>query len=171
MNRWGANSLAGRLAVWLATGLGVGFATPAPGTIGGLWGIPLTAAIAQLPNAWAQLVAIAVLLVAAAGVCTLAAEELGGAGDPQPIVLDEIVVLPLVFVGAPPLTWRVLLAGFLLFRLCDVTKPGLVREAERLPRGWGIVADDALAAALAWALLQGAVWFDRVAGLHWLVAA
>ena len=80
-------------------------------------------------------------------------------------MLDEIVVLPIVFLGGPPLTWHVLLAGFLLFRLFDIWKPGLVREAEKLPGGWGIVADDVVAAALAWAALRGAVLARRRGGL------
>jgi phosphatidylglycerophosphatase A len=167
----GANTLTGRLAVWLATGLGVGFASPAPGTVGGLWGIPLTSALARLPNPYWQLAAIALLLIAAVGVCTVAAQALGDAADPQPIVLDEIVVLPIVYLGAGPLTWRLLLAGYLLFRVCDVCKPGLVRTAERLPRGWGIVADDTLAAALAWAFLQIVLRVDAATGLHWLTLA
>lgn len=171
MQHLGANSLGGRLAVWLATGLGIGFCFPAPGTIGGLWGVPLAVAVDRLPQLWMQLVVIAALLAAAVVVCTVAAEAMGASTDPQPIVLDEIVVLPIVFLGAPPLTWRVLLAGYLLFRVCDVSKPGLVRTAERLPRGWGIVADDALAATLAWALLQCLVRLDAATGFRWLAAA
>jgi len=167
----GANSLAGRLAVWLASGLGVGFAFPAPGTIGGLWGIPLAVALARLPDDYWQLGAIAILLAAAVGVCTFAAHAMGEAKDPQPIVLDEIVVLPIVYLHSGSLTWRLLLTGYLLFRLCDVWKPGLVRTAERLPRGWGIVADDALAAVLAWALLQVAMRIDAATGLQWIATA
>jgi phosphatidylglycerophosphatase A len=43
-------------------------------------------------------------------------------------------------------------AAFLLFRLLDVVKPWPIRPLERLPGGWGIVADD-LAAAFAAGLL------------------
>jgi phosphatidylglycerophosphatase A len=167
----GANSLGGRLAVWLASGLGVGFSFPAPGTIGGLWGVPLALAIHQLPNPYWQWGAIALLLVAAVGVCSVAASELGAAKDPQAIVLDEIVVLPIVFLTTASLTWSVLLAGYLLFRLFDIGKPGLVGLAERLPRGWGIVADDAVAATLAMAVLYLLLRVDTSTGLHWLTMA
>jgi phosphatidylglycerophosphatase A len=163
-------SLGGRLAVWVATGLGVGLVTPAPGTVGGLWGLPLVAAIAKLPGPIAQAIAIVVMLVVAAALCGIAARALGAADDPGAVVLDEIVVLPIVFLGGPPLTWRLLLVGFLLFRLFDVWKPGLVREAEKLPGGAGIVADDVVAAALAWAALRGALWLDAAANWHWLAA-
>jgi phosphatidylglycerophosphatase A len=41
-----------------------------------------------------------------------------------------------------------LVAGFLLFRLFDITKPFGIGRLQSLPAGWGVVADD-LAAALA----------------------
>ena len=166
-----ANSLAGRLAVWLASGLGIGFVTPAPGTIGGLWGLALVPAVDKAPNLEVQVAIVVALLLATVAICDLAARALGTADDPQPIVLDEIIVLPIVFLAGPPLTWRVLLAGFLLFRLFDVWKPGLAREAEKLPGGWGIVADDAVAAALAWGALHIVLWLDGAAGVGWLAAA
>ena len=161
-----ANTLAGRLAVWVASGLGVGFVTPAPGTVGGLWGLFLVPAIAGLPAPEVQLGVLVVLVVAAAAVCDLAARALADEVDPQVIVLDEIVVLPIVFLGIGPIGWAVLAAGFLLFRLFDIWKPGPVRLAERLPGGWGIVADDCVAAAMAWVALQAVVWGGRAAGLH-----
>jgi phosphatidylglycerophosphatase A len=162
------NSLIARLALWLATGLGVGFVAPAPGTIGGLWGLALVPAIEKIPQLWLQAAVVAVLLLIAVGVCEVAARVLGGATDPQPIVLDEIVVLPMVSLAGPQLTWPMLLVGFLLFRLFDIWKPGLAREAEKLPGGWGIVADDAVAAALAWATLHLLLWLDCTAGVCWL---
>lgn len=47
-----------------------------------------------------------------------------------------LVVLPV----APSLLQ--LAAAFLLFRVFDVLKPFPLRRLERLPGGWGIVADD-----------------------------
>ena len=41
------------------------------------------------------------------------------------------------------------LAGFLWFRLFDILKPLGVRRLEALPGGWGIMADDLAAGALA----------------------
>lgn len=163
------NSLGARLTVWLATGLGVGLVAPAPGTVGGLWGLLLVPAIGALPQLVDQAMVVAVLLLAAVPICRIAARALGASGDPGAVVLDEIVVLPIVFLGVPSITWPVLVAGFLLFRLFDIWKPGLVRELEKLPGGWGIVADDAAAAALAWAALRGLLWLDGVMQLGWLV--
>ena len=43
--------------------------------------------------------------------------------------------------------------GFLLFRIFDIVKPWPIRKLEKLPRGWGILADDILAAVFAAILL------------------
>jgi phosphatidylglycerophosphatase A len=48
-----------------------------------------------------------------------------------------------------------LAASFVLFRVLDVTKPWPIRTLERLPGGWGIVADDLAAALAAGALALG----------------
>lgn len=164
-------SLAGRACVWLATGLGIGLVTPAPGTIAGLWGLGLAAAVSLLSPIGAQIGVIVMLLLAAVLVCDVAARELGSTGDPGAIVLDEIVVLPIVFLAGPPMSWTLLFTGYVLFRICDIWKPGLVRVAERLPGGLGIVADDAVAAVLANLLLQLLVWIDRAGGYEWLAAS
>ncbi len=38
--------------------------------------------------------------------------------------------------------WKYLLLGFILFRAFDIWKPFPARQAESLPGGWGIMADD-----------------------------
>lgn len=157
-------SLSKRVAVWIATGLGVGCATPAPGTVGGLWGIPLAWAVAQLPAGLWQIAAILTILAVTVGICNHAARLLGGK-DPQEIVLDEIAALPIVFFATGIGDWRVLLAGWLLFRLFDITKPPPARQVESLPAGWGIMADDVVAALYACAVLWGLVWLDKA--LNW----
>lgn len=161
-------SIASRAAVWIATGLGLGLVTPAPGTVAGLWGIGLAAAVALISPLGVQLTVILLLALVAVPICGSAARSLGASGDPGAIVLDEIVALPIVFVGVPAVTWPIIIAGYLLFRICDIAKPGLARSAEKLPGGWGIVADDCVAAVLACLLLHGALWLDRQAGLNWL---
>jgi len=76
--------------------------------------------------------------------------------DASPIVIDEVLgqMITLWFV---PRTWPWILAGFLLFRLFDIWKPLGANEAQNLPGGWGIVADDVMAGIYAFALLQGAL--------------
>ena len=159
-----------RVAIWLATGLGVGLVSPAPGTIGSLWGLLLVWAIDQLPGTGGQIAVILLVLVLSSLLCTRAARVLGGRSDPQEIVLDEIVALPIVFVGLGDKSPALWLTGWLLFRVFDISKPPPVRQLERLPEGWGIVADDVAAAIYALLVLRGAIWLDGLLTLGWLQA-
>jgi phosphatidylglycerophosphatase A len=59
------------------------------------------------------------------------------------------------------LNWKYLLVGFILFRLFDIWKPAPARQAESLPGGWGIMADDWIAGIYAGIGL----WLARAAGL------
>jgi len=51
--------------------------------------------------------------------------------------------------------WKYLLAGFILFRVFDIWKPWPIRQAEKLPGGWGIMADDWVAGIYAALCLWG----------------
>lgn len=167
----GDRGLATRGAVWLATGLGLGLVSPAPGTVGGLWGLPLAWAIGCLPDTAAQALAIALVGLLGVATCSVAARSLGGSKDPQAIVLDEIAALPIAYLGVAEKTTPIWLAGWLLFRLFDIAKPWPIRYLERLGRGWGIMADDWMAAAYACAVLHALLWLDRTLGLAWLLPA
>ena len=85
--------------------------------------------------------------------CGDAARRIGRT-DPGEVILDEFVVMPLVFLGwrtgwfAGLPEWAALLAGFGLFRFYDILKPIGIARLQRWPGGWGIVVDD-FAAALA----------------------
>ncbi len=143
-----------KTSVWVATGLGVGLVSPAPGTVGGLWGLPLAWAVGQLPSLEARVVVIILLGLVGVALCSRAARALGGGKDPQVIVWDEIAALPIVYLGVgemSPLTW---LIGWVLFRVFDITKPPPARQVERLPGGWGIMADDFVAAGFACVVLH-----------------
>jgi phosphatidylglycerophosphatase A len=144
------------LAVLLATGLGVGQALPAPGTFGSLWGLPLAWLLLQLPGIAAQATVLAVLFAVGVPLCTRAARCLGKK-DPGAVVWDELVTVPLVFLGLSSsqfLQPLVLLAGFTLHRFFDILKLPPCRQLERLPAGLGIMADDLAAACYAWLVLR-----------------
>lgn len=147
-------------AVWIATGLGVGLAVPAPGTFGALWGLPWAWWLllsGASPWAW---VSIPAGILLGGPLCTRAARDLGGVKDPGAIVWDEIATVPIVFGPAVLLayqpSWWWLPVGFGLHRLFDISKPWPCKELEKLPDGWGIMLDD-LAAAL-----YGAVVFIAI---------
>jgi phosphatidylglycerophosphatase A len=78
----------------------------------------------------------------------------GKEGDPQEVVIDEVVGF-LVAMTWLPLNWKWLLAGFLLFRLLDVFKPFPISYLDRnMKGGMGIVMDDILAGVFASIALQ-----------------
>jgi phosphatidylglycerophosphatase A len=107
--------------------------------------------------------------------------------DPQSVVIDEVsgqhlaILLGcaapiwwkpvddlwtnLPFFGAvsshSPLNWKYLVLGFILFRVFDIWKPFPMRKAESLAGGWGIMADDWVAAIYA----ATGLWIARALGL------
>ncbi len=110
-----------------------------------------------------------------------------GVKDPQIVVIDEVsgvhlaLILALVPMGGPTtlldssnaaafalftgmsiLNWKFLLAGFIIFRLFDILKPFPCRRLEKLPGGWGIMADDWMAGIYAAICMRLALHF------HWL---
>ena len=73
--------------------------------------------------------------------------------DPKRAVWDEVAGVWLTCLFLPKtLPW--LAAAFLLFRVLDILKPWPIRQYERLPGGYGIMADDVAAGVLGAALLN-----------------
>jgi phosphatidylglycerophosphatase A len=161
----GAPTKAPRLAWWLATGFGSGYLRPAPGTWGTLAGLAawllLVIGLGASPGKLTHFL----LLSAPVGLSLLAVwasdrvVKETGQKDPAFIVIDEwagvwFALTPLLFtVTLQPQPWLLwaarLVAPFLLFRLFDIWKPGIVDAAQRLPGGWGVVMDDVAAGLLA----------------------
>ncbi|HQU42030.1 MAG TPA: phosphatidylglycerophosphatase A [Pirellulales bacterium] len=144
-----------------ATGLGVGFFPFAPGTVGALWGLPLTWGLQHVLPA-IQAVSIVAICLAGIPICTRAARYMGGLKDPGSIVLDEIASLPIVFFLIDMNNWRIAIAGFVLHRIFDITKPPPARQLERLPEGLGIMADDCAAAVYANLALRLVLWWNLI---------
>jgi phosphatidylglycerophosphatase A len=85
-----------------------------------------------------------------------------GVKDPQFVVVDEVSGQLLTYLLAlAPANWKYLLLGFILFRVFDIWKPFPARQAESLPGGWGIMADDWVAGIYA----AIGMWIARAAGL------
>jgi len=138
----------------LATGLGVGYLPRAPGTFGSLLGPPLVIGLLWLNLALPfYLLVAAVLFLVGVYICDRAAKILG-LDDPGCIVFDEIgaftvVMLPVVNRNVDGSFWGISLIAFLWFRLFDIWKPWPVRYFDRIHGGWGIMADDYVAAIYA----------------------
>jgi phosphatidylglycerophosphatase A len=148
-------------AVFLATGFWAGRMPVAPGTFGALWGLPLAWGISVISSQWIQALVIGAICAAGIPICTAAARRLGGQKDPGAIVLDEIASMPITFFLVPHEAWRrplVVLVGFALHRLFDITKIPPARQLERLPTGLGIMADDWAAGVYSCLILHAILW-------------
>ena len=81
-----------------------------------------------------------------------------GKEDPREIVVDEVAGQAIAYLGAYAVGGREILVtaavGFLAFRLFDIFKPWPCRQLEKLPAGWGILADDLMAGVYAAGVLQ-----------------
>jgi len=133
----------------LGSCFGLGLIPKAPGTFGTLGGV----AIAWfLPDQRALLLTTLVVTVVGVGLATLAEKHVGGT-DPQWFVLDEVAGYLAVLIGLPFHEPWLLAAAFVAFRLFDITKPWPIRKFEKLPGGWGVMADDLVAAFYAYALI------------------
>ena len=83
------------------------------------------------------------------------AEEYFAKKDPGQVVADETAgqCIALLFLPWRPMTntdgwiWNLALAAtaFLAFRILDIIKPPPANRIQRLPGGWGILADDLVA--------------------------
>ena len=67
-----------------------------------------------------------------------------------------------IFSALSLVNWKYLLAGFILFRVFDIWKPFPIRRLEKLPHGWGVMADDWAASVYAAILLRLALHFNLV---------
>ncbi len=190
-----------RLALFLATGFGLGYLPLAPGTWGSLLGVVFALSLRRVTprysqififtgirigplaiDQWAVYSLVAILGVAAVGVwASGAAARYFGHSDPRKVVLDEVSGQMIALLGtgwnlqllsrtlstqshflalgAP--NWKYLLLGLILFRVFDIWKPFPARQAEHLPGGWGIMADDWVAAIYA----AVGLWLARALGL------
>ena len=169
-----ASTSPSRAGLWLATGLGLGYAPIAPGTAGSLASVALFALAHSFLQGTTLLAAYLVSLLLLWVMAQWSTEQAllhWQSKDPQAVVIDEIVGQwvaygGLLLVAAPPLTtggWKYLLVGFILFRAFDVLKPFPIRRSERLPGATGVVRDDVLAglyAAAGLALLAWTGWLN-----------
>lgn len=128
-----------------------------PGTLGTALGVALSWELLAVSVGWLGYALVTlVLLAVGVPICAWAARRLGK-GDPSLVVWDELASVPIVFFLVPwhnGQMWWVLLVGFVAHRFFDILKPWPIRRLERLPGGWGIMADDVLAAVYAQAVLR-----------------
>ena len=145
-------------AALIATVGGVGYLTKMPGTLGSAVACGL---YVFLPVHWAAILAVTVLGIWASD----SYAKKTGVTDPGEVVIDEVVGMWLSLCAMPP---TFIVPAFLLFRIVDIVKPIPVCTAEKLPGGWGIMADDVVGGLMTNLILQGIYWIFW--GQGWLRA-
>lgn len=152
----------------------VGYIPLAPGTFGSAVGVLIYLGLCRLESnfsayfslrgwneaqitAWVHAVnAVLFLLFCLLGIWAASrATKLFRHKDPSQAVVDEVIGQLLVFLFVPfDVSWKYVLAGFLLFRLFDIWKPYPIDSLQNLPAGIGVCADDILAGVYAGAILS-----------------
>ncbi len=136
----------------VAFGFGSGLAPWAPGTFGSLAALLPYVLLTQLP-AWQYGLVVVAAFALGIWVCEKTSHRLG-VHDHGGIVWDEFVGLWIALFICPFNLWAVGL-GFALFRLFDIVKPWPIGWLDRNTQGGlGIMIDDVVAGAYAWAALQ-----------------
>jgi phosphatidylglycerophosphatase A len=141
--RSGPRGILDYAAVAVATGMGAGFAPKAPGTAGSLVGVAAVLVLHGLnAGSW-----IPHAIVFCLGAGTWAAGRVEGfwGHDAQRIVVDEVagqMIALSLLAGRHSLSFFPIFAGFVLFRIFDISKPFPLRRLERLRGGLGVMADD-----------------------------
>ncbi|WP_309381258.1 phosphatidylglycerophosphatase A family protein [Cerasicoccus frondis] len=132
----------------------LGYLGKAPGTNGSVAGVLLYTVVFFPLHPFFYLLMLALWIYLSIAFCGEAENRLFKR-DPGEVILDEVVALPVCFLGLKGAiiafggwAWLILLAGFGLFRLFDIVKPFGIKKLQSLPGGLGVVVDD-LAAGLA----------------------
>ena len=159
-----------QLATQIATVFGTGHLRPAPGTWGSAVGVLSALALHYIGGF--PLLAVATVAVCLMGWWATARATRGKEDhDPSEIVIDEVagqwIALLVVSFGAwhagldPLRLYPGWIAGFVLFRLFDITKPGPVGWADRRGDALGVMLDDVIAGVMA-AICTGALaWLSH----------
>jgi phosphatidylglycerophosphatase A len=139
-----------------ATFFGTGRLRPGPGTYGSLAATFIWFGLSRLtqPNLQsAVLSALSGLAIAIGIPAATRVSQASGIKDPQFVVIDEVAGQWITLLFAP-VSWKTMLAGFILFRGFDIVKPPPVRQLEKFPEGTGIVLDDVAAGLYALVVMQ-----------------
>ncbi len=148
------------ISVAIATVGGLGRVRGAPGTWGSAVGVLLGVLMVRLTHRSVSMTLLVASFACGTFICAHAEHALKR-HDPPSVILDEMWGMWAVceFLRWMTFSWRWLLIGFVLFRVFDIAKPAPLRRLERWPGGWGIMADDAGAAAYTIVILQFAHWY------------
>jgi len=137
----------------IATSLGIGYVGKGGGTVAAVFTCICWYFWHELsmPGNW--MTGGLTLFITIIGVISSDAVEPFWGKDDKKVVIDEVagMCISLLFL---PASGVYIVTGLVLFRFFDIVKPLYIRNAEKLPGGWGVMLDDVLAGICANILLQ-----------------
>jgi len=154
-----------KIKILIGSALGLGLCPIMPGTCGALTGVVIHVLIVLVCPAHIQLPCLVfafIFVCAANNILTPWAESYWGTSDPGHFVLDEVagyLFVPILFREGE--LWKVVLWGFILFRIFDIFKlipPARLIDQE-LHGPWGILLDDLVSAGYAALFMYFIYWF------------
>jgi len=162
-----------RLRPLIASCFGLGYSPVMPGTCGAMLGVALYLPAALLvPREPWQTIWIAVNLIVWCWITVGLggwAEGYYAKKDSQKFVTDEVAgfLLTVLLWHLPSQPVLTTLWAFPVTRLIDIVKVPPAKQLERLPRGWGVLADDLLGSVYA----AGLLWAIRLAMPQWFAGS
>ena len=159
-------------SLFVVSGFGLGLIPKAPGTWGSLIPLIVVLACGHFGVSSSVIVGTLVALVFLFSILTIERAKwytkYFGRNDPPQVVSDEVVgqsiaLLCMAWFPLPtedPESWIGLaVLSFVLFRIFDIWKPGLIDSAQNFNGGWGVLMDDVFAGIVAGGLVLAASTF------------
>jgi phosphatidylglycerophosphatase A len=106
---------------------------------------------AALQHTWWQ--AVIVLIICCMGTWSANKVDSQWGKDSSRVVIDEVSGMAIALFYMPH-HWQYVTVALALFRFFDIVKPLGVQQMEKLPLGYGVMADDILAGLYAFIILK-----------------
>lgn len=151
-----------KISIVLSTLFGIGYFPFAPGTVGSI--VAALVYYFVLPefifdNTLYQLLfGILILILSLISIYFIKEAEENLGRDSGKIIIDEFLCyfFAIIFIEKMPM---VMIYSLVLFRLFDISKPLGINKLQKLPHGWGVMADDLLAAIYVNLIIHGIYFF------------
>lgn len=142
------------------TCLGLGLSPKGPGTVTSVVAVIFWAGLHYLSVSRALIYALLLLFFVVGVLLVKVYEKKSQSEDASEITIDEWVGMGISLIGVP-LTWPMILAAFILFRIFDIWKPlGIQYFQRNYLEGWGVMMDDVIAGLYTCLLIGGFQWLS-----------
>ena len=143
----------------IASVLGIGYVGRGGGTIAALlyciiW---LLLPAAYSDSVWQMVITFFIIVTGV--ICGNEVDEVWGK-DSSKVVIDEVAGMAIALLFVPHKLLYVFIA-LALFRFFDIVKPLGIKQLEKWPKGWGVMADDILAGLYALAVIQSWIFIAK----------